>query len=250
MASQRKIAANRRNAKRSTGPRSESGKAASRLNSTQFGIWCTAATLCDEDASALADLIRELAESEDPVGPFEERAVQQIGLGLWRLDRIARVEAGVLTAHHFGRLRQDTRDAENRRVLGSDLIPRSDASRDLEFQIDAAQAAHPSTPVGLAYLKDVAGPAALEKLTGYARSIEASIIRWYALLESHQAARGDDEDAALEPEDDGRRRGPGSSSGAPAIDAVFAVVEEDADDTLADSPDDTSDAEEPEDETN
>ncbi len=45
MVSERQIAANRRNAKRSTGPKTEAGKAVQRLNATKHGLTSTIAAV-------------------------------------------------------------------------------------------------------------------------------------------------------------------------------------------------------------
>jgi hypothetical protein len=60
MPSQKQIDANRRNAKLSTGPRSESGRAKSRRNALRDGITGQIITLSDEDRRIFEQLKAEI----------------------------------------------------------------------------------------------------------------------------------------------------------------------------------------------
>ena len=94
MATKRQIAANRRNARRSTGPKSAAGKAASSANALRHGL--TAArtvVLPDEDGEAYERLRQGVLADLDPAGALQEALAQRIVVLLWRLDRAARLEA-------------------------------------------------------------------------------------------------------------------------------------------------------------
>ena len=91
MTSQKQLKANRRNAQKSTGPKTEEGKAVSRLNARKHGIFASALT--DEDQEELAGLHEELAAWIKPVGPIEAMLVEKLAHTYLRLQRCARAEA-------------------------------------------------------------------------------------------------------------------------------------------------------------
>jgi hypothetical protein len=91
MTSQKQIEANRRNAQKSTGPKTEEGKAVSRLNARKHGIFASALT--DEDQEELAGLHEELAAWIKPVGPIEAMLVEKLAHTYLRLQRCARAES-------------------------------------------------------------------------------------------------------------------------------------------------------------
>ena len=94
MATKRQIAANRRNARRSTGPKSAAGKAASSANALRHGLAAArAVVLPDEDADAYERLRQGVLADLDPAGALQEALAQRIVVLLWRLDRAARLEA-------------------------------------------------------------------------------------------------------------------------------------------------------------
>jgi hypothetical protein len=107
MASAKQIAANRRNAKRSTGPRTPAGKEITRLNAVRHGLTGTAqAFLPDEDPAAFDALRARLRTELGPESALEEGLVDQIASLLWRIARAERLEVAVLTQQVFERRRQ------------------------------------------------------------------------------------------------------------------------------------------------
>jgi hypothetical protein len=94
--SDRKVAANRANARRSTGPRSTLGKARSSLNAIRHGILARAAfnvTLEGESRRAeFDDLVRGLAQEFQPQTPSEHMMVQQVAGCYWRLAKVLTFE--------------------------------------------------------------------------------------------------------------------------------------------------------------
>ena len=94
MTSKRQIAANRRNARRSTGPKSAAGKASSSANALRHGLAAArAVVLPDEDADAYERLRQGVIADLDPADTLQEALAQRIVVLLWRLDRAARLEA-------------------------------------------------------------------------------------------------------------------------------------------------------------
>ena len=97
MATRRQKKANRKNANRSTGPRTPEGKARSSQNACQHGLFARDTVLPDENPREFLDLIGDLEQELNAVGGFERRLVRHIADAEWRMRRIVRLETGVLT---------------------------------------------------------------------------------------------------------------------------------------------------------
>jgi hypothetical protein len=95
----RKREANRRNAQRSTGPRTPEGKAKVRWNALTHGLLAKAIVVNtgtnSEDEGELQRLLATLIEELQPVGMLEHLYVERIAAAYWRLQRAARAEAAV-----------------------------------------------------------------------------------------------------------------------------------------------------------
>jgi len=87
MSSQAKIDSNRENAKKSTGPNTPAGKAASARNSVRHGLCAEFYLLLDEDPAAFNTLVADLYQRYRPIGEAEEYLVFRIASNLWRLHR-------------------------------------------------------------------------------------------------------------------------------------------------------------------
>jgi hypothetical protein len=94
MASEKQIAANRRNAAKSTGPRSAEGKVASSRNALKHGVLSKQALSAYEDTQAFKTLLAKLVEEVEPVSVIECTLVERIAILLWREKRLAETEAG------------------------------------------------------------------------------------------------------------------------------------------------------------
>jgi hypothetical protein len=98
MASEAQITANRRNAAKSTGPKTETGKAVVARSALKHGLTAQKIVCCDEkwqDFIASHDALREALEPADAI---EEQLVERIALCAWRLRRASRVEAEMINA--------------------------------------------------------------------------------------------------------------------------------------------------------
>jgi len=96
MASETQIAANRRNARKSTGPKSTDGKAAVARNALRHGLTAEQVVLFDEAGTDFAAYHAELRAALDPADAVDEALVERIVLCAWRLRRACRAEAGVI----------------------------------------------------------------------------------------------------------------------------------------------------------
>jgi hypothetical protein len=96
--SERKLKANRENAKRSTGPRTSLGKAYSRRNAVKHVLFVRPSTDFEaqsEDAHEYENLLNGLWRQHRPVGRAEEIEVERVALCCWRLKRAWRYENAV-----------------------------------------------------------------------------------------------------------------------------------------------------------
>ena len=94
MATKRQIKANRRNAQKSTGPKTQAGKAASSANALRHGLTAECiVVLPDEDADAFERLRAGVIADLAPAGALQEVLAERAAVLLWRLDRVARMEA-------------------------------------------------------------------------------------------------------------------------------------------------------------
>ena len=112
MVSERQLAANRRNAAHSTGPRTPDGKVRSGRNATRHGLYARSPVIprLEDPAAWDAHLAATIATLQ-PVGPLEHTLAERAALVLWRLGRVAHYEQEITT---LGRERatDDLRAAE------------------------------------------------------------------------------------------------------------------------------------------
>jgi len=106
-ASKKQIQANRANAQKSTGPKTEEGKAIVSQNNTKHGLYSKDIVIksakLNENAEEYEKLVIDLFNEFRPVGQFQEQLVFKIANCLWRSQRVIRAE----TAHLEHRLNGD-----------------------------------------------------------------------------------------------------------------------------------------------
>jgi hypothetical protein len=96
--SARKLEANRKNAQKSTGPKTLKGKAFSQKNSLKHGLFVRPITdfeALGENPQEYDDLLKGLMAQYQPVGRAEEIEVERVALCCWRLKRAWRYENAV-----------------------------------------------------------------------------------------------------------------------------------------------------------
>jgi hypothetical protein len=102
--SEKRLAANRANAKRSTGPRTESGRSMVSLNAVRHGLAGRAAVLPHEDLAAHAAFCHQLIAEFAPANAIERTLAEAIANDLWRLNRAGAIENNMLAV---GQLEDD-----------------------------------------------------------------------------------------------------------------------------------------------
>jgi hypothetical protein len=100
MTSNKQLHANRANATKSTGPRSQVGKARSRLNSRKHGLTAKMLIIVGENPEDFDRLREELMAEHDPQSVLETEHVERLAGILWRLRRVPSFEAAVLDTRH------------------------------------------------------------------------------------------------------------------------------------------------------
>ena len=112
--SEKQLAANRANAQKSTGPRTEAGKNISKYNAFQHGITGNATVMTLEDAREQRDFTAAYVKDLKPFGPAETQLAQVIAIDNWRLNRVKTLEENTLA---FGEMKVlDNIAAEHPRI--------------------------------------------------------------------------------------------------------------------------------------
>jgi hypothetical protein len=199
MANREQIRANRLNGQLSKGPASEEGKAASARNSMKHGLLSRPVLLPDENAKALAELRESFWVDIEPVGARECMLVEWIVRLTWRLDRIARLEAAVLTFQHFGAMAE--RSGEKLRGIALPTYPFKGALEErllksyrysevrTEQRQHEAELESDSAIFGAGFVRDSGKENAISKLARYQTLTERSLYRAFDELEKLQVRR-------------------------------------------------------------
>ena len=189
MASERQIRANRRNALKSTGPRTKAGKAASARNALRHGLTAHQVVIEGEDP-ALFDALRDRFRREfRPVGPF---LVERLAGLAWRLRRVPLFEAALLSwiAHQQAETHGTTGIMLGDIFLSSDAC--SLAGPPLEPTVDAREA-HERRLTGRMLSAVLSKDDLLSKLGRYEALLMKQVERTLATLRQLIAERAESE---------------------------------------------------------
>jgi hypothetical protein len=200
MASEKQMVANRKNAERSTGPKTGAGKRAIAGNAVKHGLLSGHVLLPGDDVAAFEALREGMWEALKPTGELEGVLADRIVHGLWRLQRLGLVETGLLLAARCD-LEAEKATAEAQRYTRSDMaemfntIPHGDVTvtdeaahaAALERGRQAAARKEDDIPMlGRAFLANEGTFAALSR---YESNIERGLYKALHELQRLQAAR-------------------------------------------------------------
>jgi len=166
MSTEAQIRANRRNAQKSTGPRSSEGKAGVSKNAVQHGLSARQAIISSE-SQADFDLYRDRMLGElVPASPMESMLAERIVSLSWRLKRA-------------GRIQNQTIDALNADITSG---PLSKLKQSLFLKNHDQSQPGPSTSLanlnlGRLAIKDFSNARVLDRLLMYERRIEHSLYK-------------------------------------------------------------------------
>jgi len=93
------VTANRRNAAKSTGPKTEPGKKIAAQNALRHGLTARDIVSFDEKDGDFAGFHEGLRAGYQPTDPVEEQLVERVAICAWRLRRAARMEKEILAAY-------------------------------------------------------------------------------------------------------------------------------------------------------
>ena len=92
MSTSKQIAANRRNAQKSTGPRTAEGKAKTRLNPLKHGLTAETIVLPFESPDDYRELQQSVLDDLQPQGVTQQILVERFVQRHWVAQRLARTE--------------------------------------------------------------------------------------------------------------------------------------------------------------
>lgn len=105
MTTDKQTAANRLNARNSTGPRTPEGKAVVAMNAVKHGLLSQRLCLADENPQEFEALQNELQTALRPVGMLELVLVEKIAIALWKQKRLVAAESAGIELNRSTRLK-------------------------------------------------------------------------------------------------------------------------------------------------
>ena len=168
----RRAAANRINAQKSTGPRTDEGKARSSMNALKHGLAAQAALLPGEDPEELRLLAESMEAHLRPADPVQRILVQRVVALAWKLRRVARAEEAEATRINVDAVASWEGDLVRKRshaiFKDIDVGPRPEPKEAARLLADSFRETRP-----------LGGPVTLEgrlvRLTAYELKIEGSL---------------------------------------------------------------------------
>ncbi len=203
MTTLKQIEANRRNSRGSTGPRTRTGKAESKMNAMKHGLLAEQVVVRGEDPVEFAGVLESLIGEFQPQGPLEEQLVERVAACMWRLRRLYRVEAGILTYEaltiELDRAKKEARSYEEYvdeySFESSEEMRITDEERYNQamerIEKTARLLKEETLALGIAFKQDVENAGAISKLSRYEAAIERSLYKALHELQRVQAARED-----------------------------------------------------------
>ena len=166
MATEAQILANRRNAKKSTGPISPEGKAVISQNAVKHGLLARQAVINAENKADF-DLYRDRILNElAPETPMESILSERIIILSWRLNRIGFIQAQTINA-----LKADNKTSPLAKLTQSLLLKNTKSPK-------AASSAPPAhLALGRLAIRDFSNARVLDRLLMYERRIEHSLFK-------------------------------------------------------------------------
>ena len=148
------IEANRRNAQKSTGPTSVTGKATSSMNALKTGIHAKSLVLPTENLADLQLLIDEYYQSHRPASPEARLLLDDVIRCEWTLRRL-----GVAETQLFEYAHQEAYTREDDFPLGQSCMDNHKAFGQLQWRIDSTRRALYRALQTLQQLEAVPAPA-------------------------------------------------------------------------------------------
>ncbi len=165
MATEKQINANRQNAQKSTGPKTDEGKAAVSQNAVKHGLFTDSIIFGENEADYEAFHDEMLAEL-DPVGAVEYAMAKRIISLWWRLKRAERMQNETIEDMIVRKVTNDSSRRCREYALADHGLRPGDPGYDLD-----------GLALGRIATKDFACCRVLDRMLMYERRIESSVIR-------------------------------------------------------------------------
>jgi hypothetical protein len=143
--SQRKIEANRRNAEKSTGPKTTEGKAKSAMNSIKYGIYSNKYLIKDESYEEFDNYRRKILKCLNPTNPVLFDMATHVVSNGWEYQRCTLLESKILNSKS---LKHDAEHKENNKEPKQIIVSWQD-SPDLEAKYGALEEYSKNEPTDL-----------------------------------------------------------------------------------------------------
>ena len=169
MATQAQIEANRSNARKSTGPRTAEGKAASAQNAIKHGLRAKQAVIPGEDPAEFEEHREEMLAELVPAGAVQTMLAERVVHLSWRLKRAERFENEAFDALYL-----------QEAVSGYGRTVRAEMAGAAE---DEPHRTAQDLIVGRVVVQDCYGRMVLDRLLTYERRIESSLYKAMRELE-------------------------------------------------------------------
>jgi hypothetical protein len=144
--SQKKIEANRRNAKKSTGPKTEEGKARSAMNSIKYGIYSDKYLIKDESYEEFDNYRRKILKCLNPTNAVLFDMATHVVSNGWEYQRCTLLESKILNSKS---LKHDAEHKENNKEPKQIIVSWQD-SPELEAKYGALEEYSKNEPTDLA----------------------------------------------------------------------------------------------------
>jgi hypothetical protein len=196
MASQATIDANRRNARKSTGPKTRQGKSVAKMNALKHGLTAEQVVIPGENPAEFDEMRRKIYNEFQPVGWRETELVDRISSLVWRVRRVSTIEAGIF-AFQCGKIELERARREVSKLELSESLTRislmgtdeeieqaRNQEEDAERTLDKI-----SKSLAAAFIEDARSEDALSKLSRREILLERSLSQTFAEIERLQSDR-------------------------------------------------------------
>ena len=176
MATEAQTQANRKNAQKSTGPKTIEGKKAVSKNALKHGLFTNEAIIAGESLEDYNCLRQKTIEELSPVGNMETILAERIVSLTWRLKRVERFQSIVIDAMIDKKLNSPYSNYAKKLIP-----PYLRSERDDEGNIDST--------LGKVIISDYSDSRVLDRLSIYERRIENSLFKTITELRRTQILR-------------------------------------------------------------
>jgi len=174
MSTQAQILANRRNAQKSTGPRTTEGKAAVSQNAVKHGFSAHQDIISSESQADFDQYRDQILAELDPASPMESMLAERI-VGLsWRLKRVGRIQNQAIDALNADNTSSPLAKLTKSLFFKGHYQPQENTSKSAT-----------ALALGRLAIKDFSNARVLERLLMYERRIESSLYKTILELQRH-----------------------------------------------------------------